>query len=500
MQRSTDHAAIEPYLRDASNYADGYAEGIVFPETEKEVVEFMRECAANKTAVTVSGNGGGLTGARVPLGGWVLATDKLGGLRDLQRGRDGNGAAIVGGPALDLETLQHAARLAGFFYPPDPTRRSSFLGGTVATNASGPRTFQYGATRAFVRRLRVVLASGEVTELVRGRIQANDAGILPIPATDSAGRTRTISIPVPKYKMPDLKHAAGYYAKPGMDAIDLFIGSEGTLGITTEIEVGLLPNPGHVFAMLVFFPSEEKAWQFAEEARERSRHNRKAQNDAAVSARALEYFDGAALNFMRPHYQDIPAAARAAIYIEQECQAETQDFLLEQWYILFENHGAFYETPWLAEDEEALERLHAFRHGVAEQVRQWLQEHGRRKIGTDYAVPAHQFAALMRLHREGLEANDLQGVTFGHIGDCHVHLNILPRTEEQSRLARVLYEIFVDKVLAMGGTISAEHGVGKLKRDAFRQMVGDQVLAEMAAAKLILDPKGLLGRGNLFPG
>jgi D-lactate dehydrogenase (cytochrome) len=131
-----------------------------------------------------------------------------------------------------LADRQREARSRGLRYPPDPTERSCFLGGTVATNASGARTFKYGPTRRYVRRLKVALATGEVLDIARGQFFANEDGSFTLPV----GEGRKIEGRLPSLRMPATrKHAAGYYVAPGMDLIDLFIGSEGTLGDIAEV-------------------------------------------------------------------------------------------------------------------------------------------------------------------------------------------------------------------------------------------------------------------------
>ena len=147
-----------------------------------------------------------------------------------------------------LSDLQLAVDHEGLLYPPDPTERGCYIGGNVATNASGARTFKYGPTRNYISRLKVVLASGEVLDLRRGAVHADARGIL---------RLGSIELKLPNYRRPATrKNASGYFVAPGMDAIDLFIGSEGTLGVICEIEVRLIPKPQGLLSGVVFFADE----------------------------------------------------------------------------------------------------------------------------------------------------------------------------------------------------------------------------------------------------
>ncbi|MDQ3820737.1 MAG: FAD-binding oxidoreductase, partial [Acidobacteriota bacterium] len=124
--------------------------------------------------------------------------------------------------------------------------------------------------------------------------------------------------------------------------------------------------------------------------------------------------------------------------------------------------------------------------------------HNQRKVSTDMAVPDEEFAAMLRFYQETLRASGLQYVIFGHIGDNHVHVNMMPRTEEEATRAREIYMQFVRRAVSAGGTISAEHGIGKLKRDYLRVLYGDKHLREMAELKRAFDPACILGRGNIF--
>ena len=221
------------YLTDASGYT-GWAERVFVPTTEAEVVEVLREAVRTGTAVTVAGAGSGLTGSRVPQGGWVLSLERFKKI-EIERG-----FARVG-PAVSLLELRDAAAQTKQFYAPDPTEITAWIGGTIATNASGSRSFKYGSTRRHLRALRVALMDGTVREFRRG--EAIDFAVprMPVPATT--------------------KNTAGYRMEPGMDWVDLFCGSEGTLGVTLEAEVTLLPVPKDLFMGVIFLLRTSGRWR-----------------------------------------------------------------------------------------------------------------------------------------------------------------------------------------------------------------------------------------------
>jgi D-lactate dehydrogenase (cytochrome) len=507
----SDPDAIRPWLEDASGMKGGRAERVYLPAGEREAADLMAACAARGEPLTLAGAGTGLTGARIPIGGSVLATDALGGIREV-RMLPGGGGIAVAGPAASLADLDGAATSLGLMYGPDPTERSAWIGGTIATNASGSRTFRYGPTRRHVRRLRVALVSGDVVDLERGahRSGPGRAFTLPLP------QGRSIRGKLPSYTMPAVKNASGFHAGAGMDLVDLFIGSEGTLGLVTEIELALLPAAQGVLAGIVFFSSEEASWEFLREARERSYRSRgfpgpapsdpkepgamtPAGERGVLDARALEYFDAASLDFMRPHHHGIPDASKAAIYFEQETEGPTEERLQEAWLDLAEAHGALIDDSWFAATEKDRRSFREFRHALPSGINEWLARHGQRKVGADMAVPDAAFDSMFRTYRETLDPAGVAWLAFGHLGDNHLHVNLLPRNDEESARARAIYRTLVERIVALGGTVSAEHGLGKIKASYLSIMYGEGVFAEMADLKRAFDPALILGRGNMIP-
>jgi D-lactate dehydrogenase (cytochrome) len=465
---------LQDYLTDASFIRDGYAETVVIPETVEEVAEVLADANRDRIPVTISGAGTGTVGGRVAFGGIVLATDRLNQIKHIDR-HDRSAVAEAG---VILSNFQKAVESEGLLYPPDPTERGCFLGGTVATNASGARTFKYGPTRNYITGLKVVLASGEVIELKRGAMRADQQGRM---------RVGSVEILLPNLQRPATrKNATGYFVAPEMDAIDLLIGSEGTLGVICEIETRLLPKPEGLLSGVVFFTDEADVLALVDEVR------------AGVDARAIEFFDGESLNFLREKYSTIPQAAVAAIFFEQETTTSSEESILEQWMTLLDRHHALAEDSWFATNEADQVKLREFRHQLPVLMNEWFARYRQRKVSTDMAVPDDAFAGLFRLYQDSLRASGLRYTIFGHIGDNHVHVNILPRDDLEGARARDLYVQFLKHAAAVGGTLSAEHGVGKLKREYLRLFYSDDQLRELASLKRAFDPNGILGRGNIF--
>jgi D-lactate dehydrogenase (cytochrome) len=495
---------IQSFLADSSHVGGGFAERVVLPETAAEVAEILRDATRNQTPVTISGAGTGTVAGRVPFGGIVMATDKLNRLKGIVHDDVGGGHAVAEAGVI-LADLQRAVESEGLLYPPDPTERSCFLGGNVATNASGARTFKYGATRNYIERLKIALATGELIDLRRGELQADANGTLVVPL--SSGKQITAHLPT--YRMPQVrKHASGYYVAPGMDVIDLFIGSEGTLGVILEVEVRLLTKPEGLLSGVVFFTSEDDLLAFVGKTRERSLATRGSSSTVregvssafteAVDARALEYFDEESLRFLRQKYETIPSDAGGAIFFEQETTSSSEDALMTEWLALLESHNALTDQSWFATNEPDQAKLREFRHALPVLMNEWFARHNQRKVSTDMAVPDEAFAGMLRFYQDSLRGGNLRYTIFGHIGDNHVHVNILPRDDTEAAMAREIYRTFIRRAVEVGGTISAEHGIGKLKREYLSQLYGEEHLREMAELKRAFDPAGILGRGNMF--
>lgn len=445
-------------LTDASGFT-GYAEDCFAPASEAEICALLGEAAAKGIPVTVAGAGTGVVGGRVAMGGWVLSLEKLTGI-DIRSG------SAEAGAGASLAALHAAAAASGQFYAPDPTETSASVGGAIATNASGSRSFRYGDTRRHVRRLRVVLAGGRLLEVRRGEAIDFEVPALPVPATT--------------------KHSAGFRLWPGMDWVDLFVGSEGTLGVITRAELALLPAPAELLTGVVFFPSDDAVLNAVDAWR------------PAPGLRMLEYLDGASLRLLRERFDDIPREAEGALLFEQELDGLGEDET-DRWERRIEEAGALGEASWFAAGARDRERFRVLRHALPERVNDIARRNGFQKLGSDYAVPAASNREMMAFYRARLDAEfPGQYVVFGHIGDAHVHVNILPSTAQQYERGRLLMVELARKAVALGGTVSAEHGLGKRKAHLLELQYSAAEIEAMKAVKRRLDPQWLLGRGTLF--
>ncbi len=477
------------YLKDASNI-EGSADILYIPENKEELKECLAECSRKKIPVTLSGAGTGLTAGRTPYGGAVISTEKL---KKILINKSRKTALVQ--PGVFVSELQEKAGENGLFYPPNPTEINSSLGGNAATNASGSRTLKYGSTRDFILSAEVILMSGESLFLQRGRDKANGRELI------LKSEKNEYKIEYPDIHIPELKHAAGYFLKPDMDALDLFIGSEGTLGVFSEMELKLIEKPENLMSGFVFFQDENRLLDFAAQAGNGLKSNFHLHyidiNDTAP--RVLEYFDRNSLNFIQKSNPGIPADACGAIWFEQEYASEYEEELLEKWSVLIYKNTPLADDTWLALGaEKNREKIRELRHSLPLAVNERLVLKNLKKIGTDTAVPDENFRSYFFFLHNEIKRTGLDYYIFGHIGNCHVHANVFAGTEDEIALGKKFYKKSIDKALEMNGTISAEHGIGKIKKEYLRQMYSGGVIEKMSGIKRGLDPDFLLGRGNLF--
>ncbi|PIV57277.1 FAD-binding oxidoreductase [Candidatus Desantisbacteria bacterium CG02_land_8_20_14_3_00_49_13] len=473
------------YLEDSSNFREGKAEKVYIPENEGEIIGIVKECAKNgpkgPTPLTVSAGGTGTVGARIPLEGAVLSIEKLNKIISVDK--KGNTAILQAGVMIDnfLKELEKEK----LFYPPFPTERTAFIGGNVSTNASGEYSYRFGSTRRYVKRIRVVLSTGTVLDIPRGKYKADKEGYInngDSPLFFQKGGQSPLKIP--SYTSPGVKNSAGYFSRPGMDLIDLFIGSEGTLGIITEVEVEVIPALPPRFIMIMFFPDEERIVpEFLSEVKGR----------AVVDPLQVEYFDRNSLSFLKKDFPDIPECA-AAIYVEDTENEKN----LDGWCGLVEKYGI--ADTWMSKDEKSYRNLVDFRHKLPENVNAYFKKIGSIKLAVDAALPENAFPDFYRMYKKIQDETQIQTVRFGHIGENHLHFNFFPKDAgEKETVARTIEDI-LRKAVKAGGTVSAEHGIGKLKHRYLEIMYGKEGILEMSRVKKTIDPQSMFGLNNIFPG
>jgi FAD/FMN-containing dehydrogenase len=450
---TTDEGVREAYAQDASGLRL-VPDAVARPDTAAEVAEVLRRATATRTPVTPAGALTGYVGGAIADRGVVLS------LRGMDRILDVDPAArtMRVGPGALLGDVKRAAAAHGLLFPPDPTsEEDSTIGGAIACNSSGARSLKYGATGPYVRALTVAMADGRVLELRRPQLEKNVAGYTPV-----------------------------------QDPVDWFVGSEGTLGVVVEAELALVGLPTSVIGLGLPFRTAADALAFVVAARE----------SPDVSPRCLEYLDAAAFAIARDHVGGAwGEGASAYVYTEEESYGDAEP-PLDAWLALAEAHGALGDDIQVFEGEPALREARRMRHAVPATLNERAARYraaGGRKVSTDWAVPYRRL-------REALEAADAiaaaHGVevvaTFGHAGNGHPHQHFVARDAHELEAIERAVDATLRHVLSMGGTVAAEHGIGKLKRRWLSLQLSPVQLGVMRAVKRELDPLGILAPGNVF--
>lgn len=468
MKIKQDQSQIVGYLEDASNFKGGKAFSVYIPENENEVSDVLKYCVKNKIPLTVSAAGTGTVAGRIPLDGVVLSTEALNKIIKIDKQ---NKQATLQAGVIVEEFLKEIERY-NLFYPPFPTERTAFIGGNVATNASGEYSFRFGATRNYINRIKMFLTTGDILEIRRGEIFERNGFI----------DFGVFKVKIPSYRTPDVKCSAGYYIKDGMDAIDLIIGSEGTLGVITEVDVSLIDKLPERFIIIVFFKKDTDIPLIVKEIK-----NKKEQ----LGVYSLEFFDESSLNFLKEEYNFIPENTNA-LYIEAEKEK------LEKLVELIETFR--YVSTVVSESLSEYKKLIDFRHKLPENINSYFRKIGSIKVAVDAAVPDDKFEELFLYYQKIISENSsLKMVLFGHIGESHLHFNMFPDNEEKKQLAERIYIESIKKAVSLGGTGFAEHGIGKLKTKYLKFMYTEQQIKEMAQIKKTFDPYWILSLDNLFP-
>jgi D-lactate dehydrogenase (cytochrome) len=504
------------HLADAARTPGGHSPALAEPEDEGQVAAVLRAAPA----VLPIGAQSSLTGGATPHGEWLLSTARLTALEFPASDR------VRAGAGLPLSTLEDEARPHGLFYPPVPTWRGATVGGVLATNAAGANTFKYGSTRAWVEALTVVLADGGALDLRRGEARAHPHGFFEVERPDG----QVTRVPVPTYRMPDVpKRSAGYHAEPGMDLVDLFVGSEGTLGIVTSAELRLLTDRPRLWA-LAFLDDEARALALVGELRGAAQRCWRAGPAAGPDVAAIESLDARCLALLREDAQDreqgvrLPQGARCALLIELELPGGATSEEVQAQLAAWDEPGAagpLTDFVRLLAGHRALEGLElalpgdlrrarqllALREAVPEGVNRRIGEWQRagqpalHKLGGDLIVPWPSLPGFVAEMRARLEQDGLEHAFWGHVSDGNLHPNVLPRDEAQLRAGLQALLDFGRRAIELHGCPLSEHGVGRsrIKQQLLRELYGEGGIEQMRRVKQALDPQGRLAPGVLFP-
>jgi len=415
---------------------------VVFPATTGEVATCLRVCDRHDLPVHARGSGTGLSGGSVPTArGVVLCLNRL----DRIVAVDPANLTIRVQAGVITQHIDEAAAKHDLFYPPDPgSQRISTIGGNVAENSGGLRGLKYGVTRNYVMGLTVVLPDGTIAEFGNACV----------------------------------KDVAGYSMK------DLFIGSEGTLGIVTEVLLRLLPRPESRRTLLAVYDSMTAAAETV---------------SAIIAAKiipcTLEFLDRTTIRCVEDFaHVGLPTDCEAILLMETDGATETVTREAEQMQRIARHHGAREVTA--ARDEAEAQRLATARRSAFSALARLRPT----TILEDVTVPRSKLAQLVAFIADTADKHRLQVGTFGHMGDGNLHPTFLTDERdaaEMHRVHRALDEI-VRETLRLGGTIRGEHGVGLAKKPWLRLQLGDASHALHRKFKQTLDPRNRLNPGKIF--
>jgi D-lactate dehydrogenase (cytochrome) len=512
--------AIEPYLEDASGAPRGYATGLVRVASEAEAAAFLRATAERGVKVLPQAARSSLTGGAIPQGEVIVNVEALREAGPLQRTTEGARATF--GAGLRLRELQEIVAERGFYYPPVPTYQEAMIGGSASTNAGGAATFKYGVTREWIQGLSVLLFNGDLLAIERGQAVARPGESFRIRLTEGD----ELAVPAPDYRLPDLKKiSAGYHAADPLDLVDLFVGSEGTLGLITAVSVELVPSPPAVVTGLVFLPDEEAAFELAADLRRAAQSARDRGDLAGPDVRAIEWMDPNCLEILRRHDEArkrrirLPQTARAGVLFEMELDEPTSNERAQEQlaaalnggsaerlirlFRILRDHDAVDDLEFaFPEDGNRHQALAELREAVPQRVgEQAARTPGVAKMGGDFIVPFERLREMMRIYADGFERRGLAYAVWGHLGDGNLHPNAMPQTEDEGQRAVEALLEFGDETVRRGGCPLSEHGVGRsaLKQRLLRRFLGEDALEQMLRIKRALDPHGRFAPGVLFP-
>lgn len=440
-----DAETLDYFSHDETENLKFLPEVVVKPRTSGEISAILKLCNEALLPVTPRGAGTGLSGGALPhLGGVLLSTERLNQILEI----DERNLQVTTEPGVITEVLQNAVKAKKLFYPPDPSSRGScFIGGNIAENSGGPKAVKYGVVKDYVLNLEVVLPTGEIIW--------TGSNVL--------------------------KNVTGY------NLTQLLVGSEGTLGIVTKIVLKLIPLPTHDLLMLVPFRNLEQAGEAVS-----------AIFRAGFTPSALELIEIDALKIVSRLVDDaaVPITDDTAAHLIIEVDGTNPDVLMQEMEAIGElltqyDIGEIY----FAEDATQKERLWKLRRRAAEAVKSVGYT-----IEEDTVVPRAALPALIRAMKELGKKHQVDVVCYGHAGDGNLHVRIrkegMPNSYENPVVEKILTELF-EIVYQLGGTISAEHGIGLIQKRFMPIVFKEKNLTLMRDIKKVFDPNGILNAGKI---
>ena len=417
-------------------------DAVIFPENQDQIAKIFELASQKKIFIIPRGSGSGMTGGSIPVkGGVVLVTSRMNKILEID---EENFIARVE-PGVVVASIHSACEARGLFYPPDPASSAvCTIGGNIGECAGGPRAVKYGVTRDYVLGLTAVMPSGDII----------------------------------KTGVATAKGVAGY------DLTRLIVGSEGTLAVVTQIILKLLPKPRAVKTLAVLFDSMDAAAKTVSNVMK-----------LAIIPRCVEYLDEASINLVRGLLSfELPETTRALLILELDGDEDQVERESAQIKAFCARAGAI--EVLVAKDQAGAQKLWEARKALSPV----LYKIAPNKINEDIVVPISKIPEMVEITRKIQRESGLTVVSFGHAGDGNIHCNIMydKKDKDQTKRAEQAVDDLFSATLALGGTITGEHGVGITKMKYLAREIGPLELEIMKGIKRVFDPDNILNPGKIF--
>jgi D-lactate dehydrogenase (cytochrome) len=458
---------IEKYLQDESNSKSVNIDRVCLPENAADLSVFLR---GNREPFTVYGGGTGIAGGATADGGIIISTEKLG-----KTVLDAGTMTMTLGAGALLSAVHETASKSGLWYPVDSTEQTATIGGNAATNAWGTRSYKYGSVRDFIEGIQVVLQSGEILDLQRGDSRAR--GFL-FKFGPGSFRVRDLS------RFSGVKNSAGYFMKKNMDLIDLFIGSEGTLGVITEVTIRLKKLPEDIYAFMIPFGESREAFDFMEKIKSSRLINKPL---------SIEYMDSNAVLLLADKYPGIGRAGSLAFV-----EVEEGPGAVEEFGSLISSSGIDAGEVRISSTRKKKSFVYEVREALPQLINEKMRQKGLLKVSTDFSVEDKKSGAMITAYERAMRVTKVKSIMFGHAGNNNLHINFLPADKKEREEALDVYDSLAREIAGMGGTISSEHGIGKMKKKYLGYMYSESEINAMKKIKKFFDPLCRCCPGNIF--
>lgn len=431
------------YSYDASYAKGSIPELVAWPKTTEEIVKVVRWATNRGLKILPRGAGTGMAGGAIPVNSKTIVIS-LERMREVLEINSKNFTATAEPGVINGE-LQKELMIYGLFYPPDPASLDyCTIGGNVATNAGGPRAIKYGVTRNYCLALEVVLSTGTVLTL--------------------GGKT--------------FKRVTGYEMK------ELFIGSEGTLGIISKVTVRVLPQPEEVITLLISFDSVESAGEAVPKI-----------IGSGIIPRTLEFLDSSCLSLIEKNYElGLPTNVEAMLLVELDGEITS---IKRQGEKIVDITRKFNGQAKIATDYYSRENLWKARRSISPCI---LKMKDKEKINIDIAVPLDCLSKTFVKLNEFSSSSNIPIISFGHAGDGNIHVNILVErgNEEEKKQGFEMVKKIFEFIVSIGGAISGEHGIGITKKPYIDIQFEKKHIELMQTIKRAFDPRGFMNPGKIF--